>query len=590
MTTTTVKPIETEHLARWRRRFLATRFTMPVWARSRSERLLFPATFDGKWEYHVWDLSTGERRQATDRPAGTEHAAIDPTGEWVWWFDDDRGDEVGRWMRQPFGGGDAVPAAPGLEPAFSAGLVLGAGFAIVGRSLEEGSELYLVRGDAVEPWHRTESQGLVTDLSADDRHALIEHYDGGDARHPALRVVDVSGAVIAELSDGPGRGVWAGEWSPVPGDHRLIAYREREGLLRPAIWSPLTGETVDVEVDLPSDVEASWYPDGAGLLMRHEFRARNELWRYDLARGVAEPVEVERGTIPAARIRPDGEMWYHWNNSVSPPEFRAGDRVLLRQDGDPGVRHEDLDVDGIHGFLTRPAGDPPYPAIFLVHGGPDTLDPDVYSPIVLAWVDHGFATVQVNYRGSTGYGSEWRDAAAGNPGFTELEDLATVRAWLVERGLIDPARVVLSGRSWGGYLTLLGLGTQPDLWSLGIAESPIADYLLAYEDTTEELRDYDVALFGGTPEERPELYRERSPITHAERVRVPVLIQTGRRDPRCPLRQVESYARRLEELGREHTLNVRPEAHSLTVIEDIMEALATEIDFVSRRLGTPPAG
>src|SRR5205807_106431 len=80
----------------------------------------------------------------------------------------------------------------------------------------------------------------------------------------------------------------------------------------------------------------------------------------------------------------------------------------------------------------------PHPTVFAVHGGPTAHDHDAWSPAVQAWVDHGFAVVLVNYRGSTGYGREWRDALEGNPGLTELQDLRAVRDHLVAAGVADP--------------------------------------------------------------------------------------------------------------------------------------------------------
>src|SRR5207245_2374328 len=140
---------------------------------------------------------------------------------------------------------------------------------------------------------------------------------------------------------------------------------------------------------------------------------------------------------------------------------------------------------------------------------------------------HCFAVGLGNYRGSTGYGRAWREAFAGDPGFTELADVAAVRDQAVARGLADPARLVLAGGSWGGYITLLGLGTQPEKWSLGIASVPLADHVATYEDEMEPLKAAHRALFGGTPRERPEFYRVRSAITYVDRVAVPVLILAG---------------------------------------------------------------
>src|SRR3990172_8673620 len=113
--------------------------------------------------------------------------------------------------------------------------------------------------------------------------------------------------------------------------------------------------------------------------------------------------------------------------------------------------------------------------------------------------------------------------AGRQPGFTELEDISKVRDWVVGSAIGDPRLVILSGRSWGGYLTLLGLGVQPERWSLGIAGVPVADYVAAYEDEMEPLKAFDRSIFKGSPEEIPEVYRERSPITYVDRVLVPVL-------------------------------------------------------------------
>src|SRR5262249_21757755 len=153
----------------------------------------------------------------------------------------------------------------------------------------------------------------------------------------------------------------------------------------------------------------------------------------------------------------------------------------------------------VHGFLVEPDGPSPHPTLVWVHGGPTAQDRDAWSPVVQAWVDHGFAVAMINYRGSLGYGCEWRDALEAEPGLTELADVLAVRDQLVAEGVADPTRLVLGGGSWGGYLTLLGLGRQPDAWSLGLGIVPVADYVAAYEDEMEPLKAFDRALFGGTP-------------------------------------------------------------------------------------------
>lgn len=299
---------------------------------------------------------------------------------------------------------------------------------------------------------------------------------------------------------------------------------------------------------------------------------------------------TEQGTVLPAGVRPNGEMWYAWSNSFTPMEIRANGRVLLRPPGEPppaGVAYSDHDVAGVHVFLAEPERPRPHPTIFKVHGGPAAADLDVFHPGVQAWVDHGFAVLLVNYRGSTGYGRAWRDAVQGNPGFPELEDIAAVHEWVIASAIADPGRVVLSGVSWGGYLTLLGLGTQPERWSLGIADIPLADCAMAYEDAEEPLRAYLRALFGGAPAQLPRLYRERSPLAHAEGVCVPVMILAGQNDPRCPIRQIEHYTGRLRELGKPYEFDRRDLGHGSMVTEQTIRQVEAQIAFAARHLGTP---
>jgi dipeptidyl aminopeptidase/acylaminoacyl peptidase len=188
--------------------------------------------------------------------------------------------------------------------------------------------------------------------------------------------------------------------------------------------------------------------------------------------------------------------------------------------------------------------------------------------------------VEVNYRGSTGYGSAWRDAIEGNPGHTELADVAAVYDRCVAEGLADARRCVVNGWSWGGYLTLLALGTQPGRWAAGVAGVPVADYLVAYADEMEQLRAFDRALFGGSPEQLPDLYRDASPLSYVDRVRAPVLILAGENDPRCPIRQVENYLDALAARGDVDYRVLRFDAgHGSLVVEQTLRHVAAEIAF-----------
>lgn len=172
-----------------------------------------------------------------------------------------------------------------------------------------------------------------------------------------------------------------------------------------------------------------------------------------------------------------------------------------------------------------------------------------YSPESQAWMGRGYAYLALNYRGSSSFGRAFEEAVHGDPGHREIEDVVAVRAWLVTNGVAVADRILLAGFSYGGYLVLRALGTRPELWEGGIAESGIADWRLNYEDMADAMKGWQEAILGGRPDEAPERYAARSPITDAERIRAPVLVIHGRRDARCPARQMEAYVDRLRAAG-----------------------------------------
>jgi dienelactone hydrolase len=606
----------------WEKRFRAPRVSLPDWAEDAPDRSLYVSNVTGTFELYAWDRATGDHRQVTDRPNGTTDGVLTPDGEEIWWFSDTDGDEFGVWMRQPFKGGDDEPVVHGLEPSFPAGLAIARdGTAVVGRSTDEdGTTIHLCRPgeEPVEIYRHRESAG-VADLSHDGTLLVVEHTEHGDAMHSALRVMRLDGTTVAELDDSEGGtkelGLTALGFAPVADDSRLLVAHQRTGRWEPMIWEPLTGDTTELAIDLPGDVSADWYPDGTSLLVSHSHQARSDLWRYDIAARTLTRVETPPGSVADATVRPapgtgtadeadgtgqerDVSIEYLWSSAAQPPRVRsaAGD-VVLDPPGmaaPPSVPVEDAWVEGpggtVHALVQKPEGEGPFPTVFDVHGGPTWHDSDAFAGQPAAWIDHGFAVVRVNYRGSTGYGREWTDALKHRVGLIELEDIAAVREWAVASGLADPERLVLGGGSWGGYLTLLGLGTQPEAWAVGLAAVPVADYVTAYHDEMEALKSLDRTLLGGSPEEVPERYEVSSPLTYVDDVRAPVFISAGVNDPRCPIRQVENYVRRLEQRGAPHEVYRYDAGHGSLVVEERIKQLRLEIDFALRHLPDPARG
>lgn len=192
---------------------------------------------------------------------------------------------------------------------------------------------------------------------------------------------------------------------------------------------------------------------------------------------------------------------------------------------------------------------------------------DQFAPLTESWLEHGFGYLSINFRGSTTFGRDFEKSILGDLGHWEVDDMGAAYEWLVQSGIAHPKQVFLMGGSYGGYLTLLGLGELPELWAGGMATIAIADWRLMYEDQAETLRQYQVALFGGTPEELPEQHERSSPITYADRVRAPLLVIQGSNDTRCPARQMPAYEERMRKPGKQFRLHWFEAGHGSYAIE-----------------------
>jgi len=222
--------------------------------------------------------------------------------------------------------------------------------------------------------------------------------------------------------------------------------------------------------------------------------------------------------------------------------------------------------------------------VFPHPGGPTMVMTGAFSPVSQMWMDHGFAFLTINYRGSTTFGREFQEKIWGNIGYWEMEDVAAAHRWLVKEGIAQPDAILLTGRSYGGYNTLMGLSKWPDLWAGGMAVVAIADWAMTYEDAADTLKGYDVALFGGTPQEKPDQYRISSPITYAQHIQAPLLIIQGRNDTRTPSRQVEVYEQKLKALGKSIEVHWYDSGHSGAGVERDIEDCEIMLQFAHRVL------
>jgi dipeptidyl aminopeptidase/acylaminoacyl peptidase len=235
-----------------------------------------------------------------------------------------------------------------------------------------------------------------------------------------------------------------------------------------------------------------------------------------------------------------------------------------------------------------PEGELP-PLIVESHGGPTSHATPALSREYLYWTSRGIGVVDVNYRGSSGYGREYRNRLRGTWGVVDTEDCVNAALFLAEQGEADGKRLAIRGGSAGGYATLCALTFHDEL-AAGASYYGVADAEALARDTHKFESRYLDRLIGPYPE-RADLYRERSPINHVEGLRSPVILFQGLEDAVVPPNQAETMVAALERNGVPHAyLAFEGEQHGFRRAETNIRCLEAELYFYGRIMGFEPAG
>jgi dipeptidyl aminopeptidase/acylaminoacyl peptidase len=283
-------------------------------------------------------------------------------------------------------------------------------------------------------------------------------------------------------------------------------------------------------------------------------------------------------------------------------DVQSSDRRILRRSSELKLDERYLSVaqpiafagtDGLtsHGFYYAPTN-PEYvgpdgelpPLVVSVHGGPTahvTTALDLHVPV---FTSRGIAVVDLNYGGSTGYGRDYRDRLRHRWGEVDVEDSAAAVRYLGERGEIDPERVQITGGSAGGYTTLMALAVR-DEFASGASYFGVADLVTFHGDTHKFESHYDDYLVGPWPEAR-EVYRERSPVTHADSISDPLLLLQGLDDKVVPPSQSEVIVDALKARGIPYAyIPFAGEGHGFRRAENIERAAAAHLSFLAQVSG-----
>ncbi|MEM9467392.1 MAG: prolyl oligopeptidase family serine peptidase [Actinomycetota bacterium] len=234
-----------------------------------------------------------------------------------------------------------------------------------------------------------------------------------------------------------------------------------------------------------------------------------------------------------------------------------------------------------------PGGDAP-PLLVLAHGGPTAQARRQLQLGILYWTSRGIAVVDVDYRGSTGYGRTYRRALDGQWGIADVEDAVAAARHLADRGDVDPDRLMIRGGSAGGFTVLSALAHH-DVFASGASRYGVADLeALATETHKFESRYLDT-LIGPWPEAKA-IYDERSPINHVDKLSAPMIVLQGDEDEIVPPNQSEMIVEALERKGVPVScLLFEGEQHGFRKAENVVTALEAELAFFGEMLGFTPA-
>lgn len=332
---------------------------------------------------------------------------------------------------------------------------------------------------------------------------------------------DFLGVAVLALSTGTLDWLISPDWDvediALSKDGRQLAFVTNEdGYAWLRIRDLRTGEDRHAPSHAPGIVSSMvWRPDGQALAFTLDGSRQNA--------GIMQWTLGTLGTLADDRLTPltPSDTAGIARDHLSEPEL---------------IRFPTFDGRRIPAFLHIPSTDMPeggFPAVIVVHGGPESQYLPQYRADVQYMVDCGYAVLAPNVRGSTGYGNVYRGLDDVRLRMDSVEDLMHARLWLGDRPDVNGDRIVVSGRSYGGFMVLAAVTAYPDLWAAGVEFFGIANWITFFERTGPWRRKLRAVEYGD-PDTDADFLREISPINQVDRIAVPMFVAHGLNDPRVP--------------------------------------------------------
>ena len=242
----------------------------------------------------------------------------------------------------------------------------------------------------------------------------------------------------------------------------------------------------------------------------------------------------------------------------------------------------------LRGYLTVPKGAAPrqLPLVVLPHGGPELRDAWGFDQEVQFLAYHGYAVLQINFRGSSGYGRIFEQAGYKHWGTTMQDDVTDATRWAIDHGVADPKRICIYGASYGGYAALMGVIREPDLYQCAIGYAGVYDLAVEIQSSdtadTPDGRAFLKKMHGDDTDD----LKARSPVYNVDRIKVPLLLIHGKEDKRVPIKNLNELTDALDKAGKHYESLVKNyEGHGFYDDANNVEAYDRMLKFLDQNIG-----
>jgi len=440
----------------------------------------------------------------------------------------------------------------------------------------------------------------VVAWSPDDSQLILAHEVS--SAHQPLYLLDLASGDIRPLTpeDEPVSNP-AVRWA-ADGTLYLLTDRERDfvGLARLDLRSGQVTYLVDHHWDVESlavspDARSLAYTvnaDGYARLYIHDLAAGQSAQVLGLPRGVVgEPVFSPDGTQVAVSVqspRHNLDVWLVDANSLDCRQVTRSSLAGIPRDSlaEPELIHyPTFDGRSIPAFFYRPpGGESPLPVILYVHGGPTSQARPDFDPRFQFFLSRGYAILAPNVRGSSGYGKACMALDDVRLRMDSVADLKYAVEWLRASGVVDPARIAIYGRSYGGFMVLAAVTTYPELWAAAVDVVGIANWVTFLENTGPWRRAHREQEYGSLEHDR-EFLESISPIHQVDRIRAPMLVVHGANDPRVPVTEADQIVSRLRARGHPvEYLRYEDEGHKIAKLGNRIDSFTRMAGFLARYL------